>query len=478
MIEFFTFSWGGRIAITFILGLCVLAQTLSIVLNFYRFDQTIRRVFEILLEFFILCEIIMLSFMHGEVINGYNNGIVVAIGYENIRISIFLSILMVAIIVCYIKRTLLPISVIVFAGISLPAIENIMGSLFPWLFVGALVFFLVRGVKNSISNYFAIKTNISALSIINALDTLHTGVIFSESDGYIVLSNHQMQRLMLLITGKIFRNSLKFYEVLISDKYESRYKKVGIEGQTVYLLSDETAWMFTKTDIPFLRKNYVHISAADVSENWALTSKLQAQEEELREKTLELKATISNLHILSKEKEIENAKVRAHDIIGQRLTVLLRMLQNRDNLDYGSLTSLSKGLLEELKEEEIETKAEDELKKIQQIFNIIGVEVIFQGQLPHDEEDAQLFVDIIREGTANAVRHGFATQVKVEAEESEGSYNLVVANIGYTRDEPITLGSGLKAMRKKVNDQGGRLEIIHYPVFTLSVCLPGGEKSG
>jgi glucose-6-phosphate-specific signal transduction histidine kinase len=283
---------------------------------------------------------------------------------------------------------------------------------------------------------------------------------------------------MLLITGKIFRNSLKFYEVLISDKYESRYKKVGIEGQTVYLLSDETAWMFTKTDIPFLRKNYVHISAADVSENWALTSKLQAQEEELREKTLELKATISNLHILSKEKEIENAKVRAHDIIGQRLTVLLRMLQNRDNLDYGSLTSLSKGLLEELKEEEIETKAEDELKKIQQIFNIIGVEVIFQGQLPHDEEDAQLFVDIIREGTANAVRHGFATQVKVEAEESEGSYNLVVANIGYTRDEPITLGSGLKAMRKKVNDQGGSLEIIHYPVFTLAVCLPGGEKSG
>jgi signal transduction histidine kinase len=478
MIEFFTFSWGGRIAITFILGLCVLAQTLSIVLNFYRQSKTTQRVFENLLEFFILCEIIILSFMHGEVVNGYKNGIVVAIDYDNIRIATFLAILIVAIIVCYIKRTLLPTSIIIFAGISLPVIENIMGSIFPWLFVGALIFFLVRGVKNSISNYFAIKRNISALSIINALDTLHTGVLFSESDGYIVLSNHQMQRLMLLITGKIFRNSLKFYEALISDKYEARYKKLGLEGQTVYLLPDETAWMFTKTDIPFHKKNYVHISAAEVSENWALTSKLQDQEEELREKTSDLKSTISNLHILSKEKEIESAKIRAHDIIGQRLTVLLRMLQNQDNLDYNSLTSLSKGLLEELKAENMETKARDELKKIQHTFEIIGVEVNFQGQLPYDEEDAQLFVDIIREGAANAVRHGFATQVNVEAEERDGIYNLVVANIGYTRDEPITLGSGLKAMRKKVNDQGGSLEIIHYPVFTLAVCLPGGEKSG
>ena len=51
-------------------------------------------------------------------------------------------------------------------------------------------------------------------------------------------------------------------------------------------------------------------------------------------KSNELKKTIANLHILSKEWEIENAKMRAHDSLGQRLTVLIRTIQNKHNLDY------------------------------------------------------------------------------------------------------------------------------------------------
>ena len=71
MIEFLTVSWATRIVITFILGLCVLAQTLAIVLNFYRQEQATRRLFSNLFEIFILGEIIIFSLMHGEVVNGY-----------------------------------------------------------------------------------------------------------------------------------------------------------------------------------------------------------------------------------------------------------------------------------------------------------------------------------------------------------------------------------------------------------------------
>ncbi len=478
MLELFTVPAAMLIFITFILGICALSQTLAIVLNFYRHNQTIGRVFENLFEISILGEILTFSLLHGEVVNGYSNGIVVSVGYENIRIAVFLIILILGLVVCLLNRTLLPLNVIIVSAISMPAMEDIIGYALPWLFVAVLLFFLVRSITICVSNLIAIKKSISALSIIHAIDTLHTGVLFCESDGYTVLLNHQMQRLMLLITGEVFRDAVKFYNLLISDKYKSSYEKVQLEGQAVYLLPDETAWMFTKTDIPILRKNYIHISATDVSENWALTAKLKLQDQELRKKSNELKNTISNLHVLSKEKEIENARMRAHDILGQRLTVLLRMIQVEDNLDYDLLTSLSKGLLDELKAEHNETSAFDELKSIQHIFASIGVDINFKGQLPNDEEQACLFVDIIGEGSTNAVRHGFATQVNIECKKIEDSYNLLITNNGHTTTDPIIPGSGLKVMRKKVAAQGGNLNIIHHPQFTLSVILPGGDISG
>lgn len=478
MIEFFTASWITRILITFILGLCILCQTLAIVLNFNNYEKSKGRLLKNLFEIAILGQIFILSLLHGEVVNGYENGIVVVVGCEKIRIGVFLTILILSLLVSFLNKSLLPLNIIIATAILLPAMENIIGAAFPWVFVAVLIFLLVRSIKNCIDSLIAIKTRISALSIIHALDTLHTGVLLCESNGYIVLSNHKMQRLMILITGKVYRNAIQFYDMLISDKYKSRCEKVQLEGQLVYLLPDKTAWIFKKTDILIINKNYIHISAADVSEHWALTAKLQDQDQELRKKSKELKSTISNLHILSKEKEIENAKMRAHDILGQRLSVLLRIIQNKDNLDYDLLTSLSKGLLEELKAEHNEASAFDKLKSIQGIFTAINVDIEFEGELPEDEEKASLFVDIIGEATTNAVRHGFATKVNIKVEFLEDEYRLTITNIGHTTKDPITPGTGIKVMKKKVQAQGGNLEITSYPKFTLYLVLPGGDKNG
>ena len=244
----------------------------------------------------------------------------------------------------------------------------------------------------------------------------------------------------------------------------------------IYILSDGTAWMLTKTDVSYLMKNYIHISLANVSQLWELTSKLQVQDKELRNKSNELKETIANLHNLSIKKEIENARMRAHDILGQRLSVLLRTIRSDNDIDYDLLESLSKGLLAELREERDEIGPYDELKSIQEIFASIGVEIKFEGNFPKNEDQADLFVDIIREGSTNAVRHGLATEINIKAELIEDTYNLTINNNGHTSTTPITAGSGIKVMRKKVSAQGGNLNIIYHPTFTLSAVLPGGDK--
>ena len=475
MINFFAFSWVTHIYITFILGICVLAQSLAIMLNFYRHSLNTSHVFEILFEVSILCEILIFSFLHGEMINSYKNGFILEIGYEKIRALVLLLVVSLAIIICILKKTTLPLSVIPAAVISLPILEPILGNGFPWLFIAALIFFLGRSVKVCISSVIALTTNLSALSVINAVDTLHTGVLFCENDGHILLSNYQMQNLMIAITGKVFRNAMELYDMIVSGKYESRYKKVELDGQLVYILNDGTAWMFTKTSIPFRMKNYVHISFSDVSELWELTAKLRLQNQKLKKRSDELKKTISNLHILSKEKEIENAKSRAHDILGQRLTVLLRTVQTKHDLNYDLLLSLSKGLLAELKAEQNEIGPYDKLKSIQQIFAAIGVDIEFEGQLPYNEEHACLFIDIIREGSTNAVRHGLATQINIKVDSTENACNLTINNNGHTTNNPIIPGNGIELMRRKVDAQGGNLNISHHPLFTLSVVLPGGD---
>ena len=249
-----------------------------------------------------------------------------------------------------------------------------------------------------------------------------------------------------------------------------------LDDQIVYLLGDDTAWMFTKTEINLDRKNYVHISAVDVSEQWKLTLQLQVQEQELKEKGIELKKVISNLNFLSKYKEIENAKMRAHDILGQRLTVLLHTMQKSQNLDYELLTSLSKGLLAELKAEQNELDPYEEILSIQHIFAAIGVIIRFDGKLPNNQEQAHLFVDIIRESSTNAVRHGFATRINVKVEQGENTDELTIMNNGQTAATPITNGSGIGMMKKKVCSLGGSLEIVTYPSFTLLVVLPRGDE--
>ena len=475
MIEFVSFSWIFRIFITVLLGFCVLVQTLAIVLNYHSKRLNTRMIFENALEIIVLLEILIFSLMHGQIISGFKNGFIVTTGYENLRIIMFFIALLLITIVSVLSKKIFPLIVIPAIFVSLPVVENILAKLFPWFFISSLILLLIRSIMIIIESISTIRNNISALSVKHAIDTLHSGVLFSESDGHILISNKKMQDLMVLVAGKVFRNADDFYKMIVSDKLKLQFDKAKLDGHRFYTLDNGSVWMFTKTDVSIRMKNYIHISASDVTDICNLTLKLQIQEEELRKKSRELKEAIKNLHILSKKKEIENAKMRAHDILGQRLSVLLRTIQTEESIDYDLLESLSNGLLSELKSDQIEIRPYDELKSIQQIFSAIGVDIEFIGNLPKDAEKARLFVDIIREGSTNAVRHGFATKIKIKVTVSENVIKLTINNNGYLPIEPITPGSGIRVMRKKVSAQGGNLNIIEKPSFTLSVVVPGGD---
>ena len=474
MITVFTWPLIVRNLITILFVLCVLLQTLAIIMSFYRYPRSQRRTFETLLELAVLLQVFIGSLIHGQAMQGFLFGMIPQTGYVASRIVIFIVIILLAITVIVLTRKPWPLLAIGLTSLTVPLAEQLAGGIFAYLFVSAIVFWLVRSVVIALSRFKVIKNGISVLSIKNAIDSLHTGILFNEPDGHILLYNTQMQRLITIITGEVHRNISVFNGLISSGEVMPGCKKTELGGQSVVLLPDASAWMFTKTEIQINNRAYTQITATDITQRWKLTAELNRQHDELTLKGENINEMIANLHILSREQETQKAKMRAHDILGERLTLLLRTIRNEQTLDYDLLRSLTRGFMDELKSGQAAPVPQDELDNLRQVFKSIGVTIALDGHLPEDAIGL-LFTDIIREGASNSVKHGFATEVSVQISTSEDVCRLTITDNGRSVSDTYSEGGGIRGIRNKLKPYGGELTVASYPGFILSIILPGGD---
>jgi len=497
MIEFYTWRLTMHSLVTVLLILCVLAQALATILSHYRrlqnasADSSLRPLsiqarwdawrsptlsfFENLLELSILLNIIVLSMLQGQAINAHSTSILYPAGYGDLRYMAFSVIIFIVLFACIVlvhtKKARL-LLVIAFAFLTFPAVEAAAGGVFAWLYIAALLFWLLRGIRVCILRYREIETGISSLSIKNTIDSMHTGVVFSALDGHILLSNARMSGLMTILTGKIHRNANQFYEALVSGELRGGCNTAEYDEQIVCRLPDQTAWIFAKTKLQIRNKTYIQLTADDITERWALTEQLRQQETELKLRGDELKDTIANLHILSREKELQNTKLRTHDILGGWLTMLLHAIRNEQVLDLDMLRIQSRSLPRNLTVGQGVASARDKFDSVRRSFETIGVEIHLDGDLPGDEVKGHLLIDVIGEGVVNAVRHGFATKVSVQIERTEVDWHLEITDNGRPPIQPIIEGGGIGGVRKKLEPHGGTLKVTADPRFVLTVDLP------
>ena len=472
MVEFYKLTQLGRSFVTLLFALCVPLQTLTTVISYYR--RTRARLFETLLELFLLFHILVLSLPIGRAQLSNLLGLIVPTGYIELRyISATCVVLLACVVILYSKKAWY-LSYIAVSCLTLPVMGTVFGNTYAWLYIIALLFWLTRGAALSITHYREIRLNISTLSVKDAVDSLHTGVLFSEQDGFIALVNVQMQRLMTVITGRIHRNARDFYDMLMSAELAIGCRKAEFEGQILYILPDETAWVFTRTEMQIENKRYIQLTATDITEQWALTAQLQQQEALLKLRGEELCEMIGGLQTLSRTREFQNAKLRAHDILGQRLTLLLHAVSSGQTPDYNLLGAQLESLLDDLKFGQ-NTSHWDRLDSFRRTFKAIGVKIHLNRDLPEDDITGAVFVDIISESVVNAVRHGFATDVFVMIADSGDGWYLEITDNGRAPSQPIVESGGIGGMRSKVEPRGGTLDVTTQPRFTLKIFLPGGE---
>ena len=476
MVEFYTWTQMNRSYVSLLLAFCVMAQTLTVVFSFYRRPRERVRLFENLLELVLLFHIVVLSLLMGQEQQSHIIGLIVPTGYIELRyISSILVVSLACGVIAYSENPRI-LLVIAISSITMPITETLFGNAYAWIYITALVFWLLRSVCFSIMRYREIRMDISAMSIKDTIDSLHSGILFSDPDGHIALINIQMQRLMTVLTGKIHRDYRLFYDQLVSSELLPDCRKMEYEGQIVCLLPDKAAWMFTNVEIQAKNKRYIQFTATNVTQQYALTMELQRREELLLHQDNELRKMTVDLNTLSKTRELQNAKLRAHDILGHHLSILLHSINSEQAQDYSIFCTKLQNLLNDLKSGEKATSPREKLDNLQRTFDAIGVKMQMDGVLPEDDIIGYVFVDIINESIVNAVRHGFATEVFVRSGLFDSIWHLEITDNGqgHLSPQPIREGGGISGMRSKVEPLGGLLTVSNKPRFVLKVELPGG----
>ena len=166
-------------------------------------------------------------------------------------------------------------------------------------------------------------------------------------------------------------------------------------------------------------------------------------------------------------------KARVHDIIGQRLSILHRYLEdeNPDSDTLEEIIQLLNHVIDDLNHEENPEK-QAELDSIIDAFHLIDVTIDISGALPENPELAGVYVRIIREAITNAVKHAQASVVSLVFGEQTDRHVLTISNNGLIPKHTIQEGTGFPSMRKAAQSVGGSFTVSSNAPFTIKVVVP------
>ena len=471
MIEFYFFPEYARALLITATVMLITAQTWAVMEVFRHYRRNAADYIENLREVFISFHILFVCLAFSGTVVNIAESLAAESGFVYFRYALFSAVFAVSAVLCVLRKTPINIISVFFCALTLPVTEKLAGRAFPWLFIFAVTFWILRAGYIYFSRSREIKNGLSRLSVKQAMDTLNMGLLFCSANGGVQLINLKMQKLMTELTGEIWRNGRSFREWLFAGEGFERPESTAFEGHMVYRLEDKTVWMFSENEMAFRGGRYFQIAAADITESWNLTSALAEREEQLRKKGLELESVLARIEIIRKDEELLRVKAKVHDIMSQRLAILMRILRAGKNMDESTLTAYAGNMLEDIKAESELSPSEGGLGLLRQTFDSLGVSVSVSGEPPSDPLHAAFFDDFAREGVANAVRHGFATEVEINCEDIPGGLKISIINNGFAPGDKINERGGINQIRRRLAELNGTLEIEPEPRFRLTALI-------
>ena len=367
-----------------------------------------------------------------------------------------------------------------------PPVVLAMGSAWTVVLIAEGAFFLFRSIAALLMDVRNRQEDITAFSTIETINVIPVGILYLDPRGRPLLMNRCMRKnLVELHMPTDLRdmsgtwNDLRKLSMQMPESSRNRVRinldRFG-EARAVVEVSPAEIRLFVCDRVMVSGRSFERIIGLDVTEYAHAHDRLAQANHLLELAGQELQAQIEEVKKVADNAAYLRMRARVHDVIGQRLSILHRYLEEGrlDDESLEQIDPLLRSISDDLRSGGSEPA--EQLGDIIHAFGLVSVQIDVEGALPEDARVAAAFLQIIREASTNATKHAQAHQVHVHLwqEESNGCdiARMTISNDGAPAPVSYREGTGIPGMRRVAQDLGGSLEVHAAPPFTLTVSIP------
>ena len=302
------------------------------------------------------------------------------------------------------------------------------------------------------------RRQLSPVSIKESCDHLPGALCFAWENGQPCLKNLKMDELSHLLTGEALLNANVFWKTF--------------EPQPIATLETGQTWSFARVRLGMSEKTVYQITGTNITEEARLQRELEKDNLRLKDINRRLRQYGQDVQEATREKEILRAKTRVHDQIGHALLQTRQFLSDTQG-DAESVCAAWRQNVRLLLGKYADDQHVDTFDQLARAAQAIGVTIERRGVFPAENtESTQLVETAAHECLTNLVRHAGGTRLEIIGEKAASGWRICYLNDGSAPSGPIVEGSGLTALRARVEAAGGVMEIVHAPRFELTLTLP------
>lgn len=401
--------------------------------------------------------------------------------WANVAIAAYGVVLMV-----HYRRPVMMVELLLVAAATPPAV-CVMGPAWTAVPVADAAFFLFRSIAALLMDVRNRQEDITAFSTIETINVIPVGILYLDPKGRPLLMNRCMRKNLVELHMPTDLHDMSGtwngLRKLSAQMPESSKNRVRIdldrfgEARAVVEVSPSEIRLFVHDDVMVSGRPFERIIGLDVTEYAHAHDRLAQANHLLELAGQELQAQIEEVKKVADNAAYLRMRARVHDVIGQRLSILHRYLEEGrlDDESLEQIDPLLRSIAADLRSGGASEPAE-QLDDIVHAFGLVSVQIDVEGALPEDTRVAAAFLQIIREASTNATKHAQAHQVHVHLwqEESNGCdiARMTISNDGAPAPVSYREGTGIPGMRHVAQDLGGSLEVHAAPPFTLTVSIP------
>lgn len=342
----------------------------------------------------------------------------------------------------------------------LPLLDDFL----PYALCGGMVLLGLRIGALLPKAYRQYHQQITYYSIQHAIDSLEEGILVCKEKGEPVLVNRRMEEVMEKLLGTTLRNGNIFWHILQQGASEGvRWERLG--PKLLFHLPAGESWILSREPIEKVDTTIWQITAANVTDLERINEELAASNQIWQERNQKMKHLLLHLVDIQSKETIRDIRMKVHDLMGQRISLLQQILNNKDVSQYKTIAPLLDNLLGDM-EKDISINPAKLLAEIIHTYRDLGVTVQVEGILPSQPQVSRTFVEIIREAMTNAICHGKANEIFISFTGKEKQC-VQISDNGIGCQIPIREGGGLSSARRKMKALGGTVRFKNRPHFTL-----------